>query len=219
MSFSTRTGSRSSSSCRRFPRAGESRGAAGSTPSSTLPTTSSTGSARLWSPVIPIARSRAPWCCCSQASTPMAASEEMSRRDSRDGAKAIAMTKPNDAILVLNGGSSSIKLAVFAERAGELAFELRGEVEGLYTAPRFRAHDPAGRVLAEKAWGRMALGHDGAVEYLGDFLQHHLADHRLVAVGHRVVHGGLEYTAPVRVEPATLKALAQLSPVTPLHQL
>src|SRR2546425_4831890 len=148
----------------------------------------------------------------------MAASEEMSRRDSRAGAKAIAMTKPNDAILVLNGGSSSIKLAVFAERAGELAFELRGEVEGLYTDPRFRAHDPAGRVLAEKSWGRTTLGHDGAVEYLGDFLQHHLADHRLVAVGHRVVHGGLEYTAPVRVEPATLKALERLIPLAPLHQ-
>src|SRR5207253_3417118 len=44
-----------------------------------------------------------------------------------------------------------------------------------YTDPRFRAHDPAGRVLAEKSWGRTTLGHDGAVEYLGDFLQHHLA--------------------------------------------
>src|SRR5439155_8395454 len=201
-SSSTRTGSRSSSSCRRFPRAGESRGAAGSTPSSTLRTTSWSGGARPWSPAIPIARSRAPWRCCSQASTPIEASEEMSR----------------DAILVLNAGSSSIKLAVFAERAGELALELRGEVEGLYTDPRFRAHDPAGRVLAEKSWGRTTLGHDGAVEYLGDFLQHHLADHRLVAVGHRVVHGGLEYTAPVRVEPATLKALERLIPLAPLHQ-
>ena len=84
----------------------------------------------------------------------MAASEEMSRRDSRDGAKAIAMTKPNDAILVLNGGSSSIKLAVFAERDGELALELRGQVEGLYTMPRFAAHDATGRVVAEKSWGR-----------------------------------------------------------------
>jgi len=64
----------------------------------------------------------------------------------------------------------------------------------------------------------MALGHDGAVEYLSDFLQHHLADHRLVGVGHRVVHGGLEYTAPVRVEPATLKALERLIPLAPLHQ-
>ncbi len=109
------------------------------------------------------------------------------------------MGKSNDAILVLNAGSSSIKLAVFAERDGELALELRGQVEGLYTMPCFAAHDATGRVVAEKSWGRTDLGHDDAVEYLTDFLQRHLANHRLVSVGHRVVHGGLEFTAPVRV--------------------
>jgi acetate kinase len=128
------------------------------------------------------------------------------------------MAKSNDAILVLNAGSSSIKLAVFGERGGELALELRGQVEGLYTMPRFAAHDATGRVVAEKSWGRTDLGHDGAVEYLSDFLQHHLADHRLVGVGHRVVHGGLEFTAPVRVESKTLEALERLIPLAPLHQ-
>jgi acetate kinase len=48
------------------------------------------------------------------------------------------MGKSNDAILVLNAGSSSIKLAVFAERDGELALELRGQVEGLYAMPPTR---------------------------------------------------------------------------------
>jgi len=128
------------------------------------------------------------------------------------------MRRSNSAILVLNAGSSSIKLAVFAERAGELALELRGQVESLYTLPRFEAHDPTGRVVAEKSWGQTTLGHDGAVEYLSDFLQHRLADHRLVGVGHRVVHGGLEYTAPVRVEAKTLGALERLIPLAPLHQ-
>ena len=128
------------------------------------------------------------------------------------------MAKSNDAILVLNAGSSSIKLAVFGERGGELALELRGQVEGLYTMPRFAAHDATGRVVAEKSWGRTDLGHDGAVEYLTDFLQHHLTNHRLIGVGHRVVHGGLEFTAPVRVEPKTLEALERLIPLAPLHQ-
>jgi acetate kinase len=125
---------------------------------------------------------------------------------------------PTDAILVLNAGSSSIKLAVFAVRGGDLALELRGAIEGLYTEPRFRAHDPAGRVVAEKAWGRTALGHDGAVEYLSTFLSQALADHRLVGVGHRVVHGGLEFTAPVRVTTETLTALERFIPLAPLHQ-
>jgi acetate kinase len=128
------------------------------------------------------------------------------------------MTDPNDAILVLNAGSSSIKLAVFAERVGELALELRGMVEGLYTQPRFRAQDPTGGVVADKSWGGTTLGHDGAVEYLSDFLRDHLADHRLVGVGHRVVHGGRAYTAPVRVDATTLEALERLIPLAPLHQ-
>jgi acetate kinase len=125
------------------------------------------------------------------------------------------MRVSSDAILVLNAGSSSLKLTVFAERAGELARELHGEIEGLYTAPRFRAYDPAGHVVAEKSWGNARLGHDGAVEYLGNFVEQHLADHRLVAVGHRVVHGGLEFTAPVRVTPATVQALERLIPLRP----
>jgi acetate kinase len=128
------------------------------------------------------------------------------------------MDKSKDAILVLNAGSSSIKLAVFAQRPGELVLELRGEVQGLYTAPHFQAHDPIGRLVAEESWGRTTLGHDGAVAYLSDFLQHHQADHRLIGVGHRVVHGGLQFTAPVRVEPQTLKALERFIPLAPLHQ-
>jgi acetate kinase len=122
------------------------------------------------------------------------------------------------AILVLNAGSSSLKLAVFVVRAGQLALELKGEIEGLYTEPRFQVHDPAGRVVAENAWGPMTLGHDGAVEYLNGFLPGHLGDHRLAGVGHRVVHGGLEFTAPVRVTAETLKALERFIPLAPLHQ-
>src|SRR5262249_48903506 len=51
-----------------------------------------------------------------------------------------------------------------------------------------------------------------------DFLQHHLAELRLVGVGHRVVHGGREFAAPVRVEAKTLEALERLTPLAPLHQ-
>src|SRR3989454_2674949 len=128
------------------------------------------------------------------------------------------MRRSHDAILVLNAGSSSIKLSVFAERAGGLALEVRGEVEGLYTAPRFVAQDSSGRIVAEESWPGRKLGHDGAIEYLSDFLEDHLAGRRLIGVGHRVVHGGLEYTAPVRVCAETLKALERFVPLAPLHQ-
>jgi len=99
------------------------------------------------------------------------------------------MGDTNDAILVLNAGSSSVKLAVFGVKGGELALELHGQVEGLYTMPRFEACDPTGRVVAEQSWGRATLGHDGTVDYLSDFLQGHLANHRLVGVGHRSCTG------------------------------
>src|SRR5262245_27748911 len=113
------------------------------------------------------------------------------------------MAEPTDATLVLNAGSSSLKLAVYTVRAGSPALELKGEIEGLYTEPHLQVHDPQGRVVAEKAWGRTTLGHDGAVEYLSSLLPQHLADRRLAAVGHRVVHGGRDFTAPVRVTAET----------------
>src|SRR5512132_2005859 len=124
------------------------------------------------------------------------------------------MPRSNDAILVLNARSSSIKLSFFAEGAGELALELRG----VYAAARLVAHDASGRVVAERSWRGTTLGHDGALEYLSDFLKHNLADHRLVGVGHRGCHGGLDYTAPVRVDAETLKALGHFIPLAPLHQ-
>jgi acetate kinase len=124
-----------------------------------------------------------------------------------------------DAIAVLNAGSSSLKFSVFAERGAGLELTARGQAEGLYTAPRFAAKDGAGKVLGEKSWGDgVRLGHDGALEHLVAFLRTALADHRLVGVGHRVVHGGLEYTQPVRLDAAILAALEKYIPLAPLHQ-
>jgi acetate kinase len=128
------------------------------------------------------------------------------------------MRTSRDAILVLNAGSSSIKVSLFGEGAGDLALELRGQIEGLYTAPHFVARDAVGHVIAERSWGNATLGHDGAIEFLSTFLTDRLGGRRLGGVGHRVVHGGREYAAPVRVDAATLKALERLIPLAPLHQ-
>ena len=123
------------------------------------------------------------------------------------------------AILVLNAGSSSIKFLLFAEREGRLDPVIRGQIEALSTAPRFIARDGEGRVLAEKSWGEGAqLGHDGAVAHLAEFLRAAPGGYELAAVGHRVVHGGLDYSAPVRVDERVLAALEKLVPLAPLHQ-
>jgi acetate kinase len=124
-----------------------------------------------------------------------------------------------DAVAVLNAGSSSIKFSLFAAVGGELELLARGQSEGLFTSPRFIAKDANGRILAEKSWGEgVQLGHDGGLDYLVAFLQSNFAEHQLAAVGHRVVHGGLEYSKPVRVDAGVLTALEKFIPLAPLHQ-
>ncbi|MDX1375196.1 MAG: acetate/propionate family kinase [Burkholderiales bacterium] len=124
-----------------------------------------------------------------------------------------------DAILVVNAGSSSIKFSVFAEAGRDVALHCRGQIEGLYTAPRFVARDARGAQLAEKSWGEgHQLGHEGAVAHLGEFLRAQLADFRLAGIGHRVVHGGATHTRPVRLDAAVLAALEKFIPLAPLHQ-
>ena len=113
-----------------------------------------------------------------------------------------------EAIVVLNAGSSSLKFSLFARRDGGLESVVRGNVDGLYTAPRFSAKGPSGTLLEEHAWGKgERLGHDGALEHVVAFLRASFAEHRLCGVGHRVVHGGLHYTQPVRVDETVLDAL------------
>ncbi|MCU0806079.1 MAG: acetate/propionate family kinase [Burkholderiales bacterium] len=125
----------------------------------------------------------------------------------------------HNAILVLNAGSSSIKFSLFVARDHELDLDCRGQIEGIYTAPRFSAKDAAGKRLSERSWGEgTKLGHDGALAHLLEFLHGELAEYRLVGVGHRVVHGALEYTQPVRVDQEIVAKLAKLIPLAPLHQ-
>ncbi|HSD39841.1 MAG TPA: acetate/propionate family kinase [Rhodocyclaceae bacterium] len=125
----------------------------------------------------------------------------------------------SDAILVINAGSSSIKFSVFLEQDGSLEPCLGGQLEGLYTAPRFKAKDAGGNVIGEHQWAQgEALGHDGGLGHLAGFLSEHLGDHQLVAVGHRVVHGGLDYVAPTRITGEIVDELEKLVPLAPLHQ-
>src|SRR5262245_635056 len=107
-----------------------------------------------------------------------------------------------DTILVLNAGSSSIKFSLFAEASVELAVVAHGQIEGIDTSPRFIAQDSAGQTAGEQRWTQgTKLGHDGAVAHIEDWLKAtYTVQHQLVAVGHRVVHGGADYSAPVRID-------------------
>ncbi len=124
-----------------------------------------------------------------------------------------------DAILVLNAGSSSVKFSVFRCVDGELSADVRGIVERLNDAPRFVAKDARGAVVAAQDWSAAdPPGHAGAIERLLAFLHARAGGQRLAAVGHRVVHGGVQFRDPVRVERDVLEALERLVPLAPLHQ-
>jgi acetate kinase len=124
-----------------------------------------------------------------------------------------------DAILVLNAGSSSIKFSLFVVQGAALDLQLRGLLEGLYTSPRFTAKDAAGAAAGEHAWGEgTRLGHDGAIDYLIGFLRQYRGDYRLIAIGHRVVHGGLDFSEATVVDAQVLLKLDKLVPLAPLHQ-
>lgn len=124
------------------------------------------------------------------------------------------------AIVVVNAGSSSIKFSLFAAQGRELAQIARGQVEGIYTTPRFVGKDATGKTASEKTWeAGTKLGHEGALTHIIEWLKTaYGADYQLAAVGHRVVHGGMEYAAPVRVEATTVAKLEKLVPLAPLHQ-
>ncbi len=122
-------------------------------------------------------------------------------------------------ILVLNAGSSSIKFSLFADHPDEPELRLRGQIEGLNTGPHFIARDTEGAPIDEYRWADgTQLGHDGAVHHLVEFLRGFRDRYQLIAMGHRVVHGGLEFTQPVRVDDEVLAKLDKLSPLAPLHQ-
>lgn len=125
----------------------------------------------------------------------------------------------NDAILVLNAGSSSVKFSVFLVDNHELSLKCRGQLEGLFTSPRFVAKSPSGEKISERSWGDgVKLGHEGALEHLRIFLRDLAGELRLAGVGHRVGHGGLAYSQPVQVTEAILADLERLIPLAPLHQ-
>ncbi|PIE83508.1 MAG: acetate kinase [Candidatus Contendobacter odensis] len=125
-------------------------------------------------------------------------------------------------ILVINAGSSSLKFAVFVDGSDRIEPELyvNGQMEGLGSDPKFEAKNANGERIDERDdWPRgSTLSHAGALRFILDWLSDHARQVQIVAAGHRVVHGGLAYDKPVRIDAEVLTELETLSPLAPLHQ-
>jgi acetate kinase len=125
------------------------------------------------------------------------------------------MKPANPRILTVNGGSSSIKFALF-EAGDPLRRILEGEIEriGLPEAIlRVKGVDPADNFSRSVP----APDHTAAVGILMDWAQECMKRGGLAAVGHRVVHGGPKYWEPQRITPAMVEELHHLSPFDPDH--
>jgi acetate kinase len=124
-----------------------------------------------------------------------------------------------DAILVVNAGSSSLKFQVFlASGAGDLKRLVKGQIDGIGTRPRLRAEGNDKTSLVDQTYAPSELsGLPAAVQVAGDWLRE-TQKVSLIAVGHRVVHGGPDYDRPVLVDQGVIARLEQYVSLAPLHQ-
>jgi acetate kinase len=128
-----------------------------------------------------------------------------------------------DAILALNAGSSSIKFSLFDTTNGISSHSLlyQGAVDGIGGNPHFLVQDTTGQRPVDEQLKTKATtqpGHEEALGVLLDWVERQETGLTLIAVGHRVVHGGTLFLAPVLVDSQVINQLESLVPLAPLHQ-
>jgi acetate kinase len=126
----------------------------------------------------------------------------------------------SDTVLVTNAGSSSIKFQLFDIRGrNRVERRFKGQIEGIGTRPHIEAKSVEGTVLADETWPKQEVGSaPAALEKVIAFLRHQLGGELPTAVGHRVVHGGPDYSEPTIISRAVLDRLERFVPLAPLHQ-
>lgn len=127
------------------------------------------------------------------------------------------------AILVVNAGSSSIKFALFplTKPIAQRAF-VAGQIDGIGAADtKLIAKDSHGNKLVNRTLSGVngdSVTHDSAFNDLFVWFTEAYKDFEIVAVGHRVVHGGDLYSSPTIIKPDVLKHLQDFIPFAPLHE-
>ena len=124
-----------------------------------------------------------------------------------------------DTILVVNAGSSSVKFQIFGIRAPQaLERQIKGQIDGIGARPRLRATAADASPLIDKSYEPNEIRDvSAAIDAVADWLRE-TQKVTLAAVGHRVVHGGPAFEAPVLIDEETVKTLETYIPLAPLHQ-
>ncbi|MGC1519563.1 MAG: acetate kinase, partial [Azonexus sp.] len=123
-------------------------------------------------------------------------------------------------ILTINAGSSSIKFALFELNGGlSPRANVSGQIDGIGAEARLIARDPSGKheIALELAGGQEAQ-HQASLNFLLKWLRETQHGWDLAAVGHRVVHGGELFSAPIAVDREIVEKLERFITLAPLHQ-
>lgn len=118
-------------------------------------------------------------------------------------------------LLTLNSGSSSVKFSLFQVEGEQRRIVAGGQVEGLGVEPVFQAKT-GGATHVERLPGN--VDHRLALISIMGWIEHEHPGAAVLGVGHRVVHGGMHFDAPVVIDADVLSRLAALVPLAPLHQ-
>ncbi|HQT47753.1 MAG TPA: acetate/propionate family kinase [Acidocella sp.] len=122
-------------------------------------------------------------------------------------------------VVTLNAGSSSIKFALFALGGAEPGAVAIGLAEKIGTARHIKVHDAAGLMTHEETWEQAGDGfHADALRRVLAWRRAAFPKAKVIAAGHRVVHGGLRYETPTLVTDEVLGYLRTLIPLAPLHE-
>ncbi|ENO88496.1 acetate/propionate family kinase [Thauera linaloolentis] len=125
------------------------------------------------------------------------------------------------AVLVLNAGSSSLKFALYPIN-GEVAVApaVSGQVEGIGATPEITLKTAAGERIHEavRTSGSQGTQHRDALDHVFQLLSAHNPNLDIAAAGHRIVHGGEHYSAPVVLNAGLVDELERFVPLAPLHQ-
>jgi acetate kinase len=124
-----------------------------------------------------------------------------------------------DAILVVNAGSSSVKFQIFAiEEAGATRRLIKGQLDGIGTRPRLSAQASDRSSLIDRTYAPGEIADvPAAIATVASWLRESQSLN-LLAVGHRVVHGGPKYDRPVVIDQAVVANLEKYISLAPLHQ-
>lgn len=116
---------------------------------------------------------------------------------------------------MINSGSSSIKFSLFACQQ-KLNLLYHGEIEGLFASPHLTIFNTSHAQIFKKKIA--SQGHEAGLRTFFDWFEQLSDSISLTAAGHRVVHGGKYFFHPTLVTDDTMKAMASLNPLAPLHQ-